>query len=58
MDGGHHVGAQRTSDIRHDAELLLLGYHVIRVGYEQIVHRWPEVQDRILHAVAQGLHRA
>lgn len=58
IDGGHHVDARRTSDIRHDAELLLLGYHVIRVGYEQIVHRWPEVQDRILHAVAQGLHRA
>lgn len=58
IDGGHHVGAQRTTDIRHDAELLLLGYHVIRVGYEQVVHRWPEVQDQIMRAVAQGLHRA
>lgn len=58
IDGGHHVGAQRTADIRHDAVLLLLGYHVIRVGYEQVMHRWPEVQDRILHAVAQGLRRA
>ena len=58
IDGRHHVGAQRTSDIHHDAELLLLGYHVIRVGYEQVVHRWPEVQEVIMHAVAQGLHRA
>lgn len=58
VDGGHHVGAQRTEDIRHDAELMLLGYHVIRVGYEQVMNRWPEVQEQIMHAVAQGLHKA
>ncbi|WP_329665151.1 type IV toxin-antitoxin system AbiEi family antitoxin domain-containing protein [Microbacterium sp.] len=32
VDGGHHVGAQRESDISHDAALMLMGYHVIRVG--------------------------
>lgn len=58
IDGGHHVGAQRTSDIAHDAALTLLGYHVIRLGYEQIVRDWPAVQDLIMRAVAQGLHRA
>lgn len=58
IDGAHHVGAQRTADIQHDAALLLLGYHVIRVGYEQVVHRWHEVQEMIMDAVAQGLHRA
>ncbi|WP_295850337.1 DUF559 domain-containing protein [uncultured Microbacterium sp.] len=57
VDGGHHVGAQRAEDIRHDAELMLLGYHVIRVGYDQVINRWPEVQEQIMHAVAQGLHR-
>lgn len=57
IDGGHHVGAQRTRDIDHDARLMLLGYHVIRVGYDQVMNRWPEVQDLILRAVAQGLHR-
>ncbi|MCJ1707508.1 endonuclease domain-containing protein [Microbacterium sp. VKM Ac-2923] len=57
IDGGHHVGAQRTEDIRHDVELMLRGFHVIRVGYEQVVHRWPEVQAQIMRAVAQGLHR-
>ena len=57
MDGGHHVGAQRASDIAHDAALMLLGYHVIRVGYVQVVERWHEVQDLITRAVAQGLHR-
>lgn len=58
IDGGHHVGAQRTSDIEHDARLMLMGYHVIRVGYDQVVNRWAEVQDLVMRAVAQGLHRA
>lgn len=57
IDGGHHVGRQRTSDIRHDARLMLLGYHVIRVGYEQVIEDWPSVQHDIMRAVAQGLHR-
>lgn len=55
VDGGHHVGKQRTSDIAHDGVLMVNGYHVIRVGYDQVVHNWPEVQDLILRAVAQGL---
>jgi very-short-patch-repair endonuclease len=58
IDGGHHVGAQREADIEHDAQLMLLGYHVIRVGYRQVVERWHTVQDLIMRAVAQGLHRA
>jgi very-short-patch-repair endonuclease len=58
IDGGHHVGAQREADIAHDAQLMLMGYHVIRVGYWQVVERWHEVQDAIMRAVAQGLHLA
>lgn len=58
IDGGHHVGAQREADIAHDAVLRLHGYTVIRVGYAQVTERWPEVQDRILRAIAQGLHLA
>lgn len=58
IDGGHHVGAQRTSDITHDAELRLRGYSVIRVGYEQVMHRWHEVQEIIMRAIANGLHLA
>jgi very-short-patch-repair endonuclease len=58
IDGAHHVGFQREQDIRHDAQLMLRGFHVIRVGYRQIVEDWPSVQDLILRAVAQGLHRA
>ncbi|AZS37798.1 hypothetical protein CVS47_02444 [Microbacterium lemovicicum] len=58
VDGGHHVGAQRRSDIAHDARLMLLGFHVIRLDYVQIMTRWAEVHDVIVLAVAQGLHRA
>jgi very-short-patch-repair endonuclease len=58
IDGGHHVGLQRAEDVAHDAALMLLGYHVIRVTYVQVVERWHEVQDLIMRAVAQGLHRA
>lgn len=58
IDGGHHVGEQRESDIEHDAQLMLLGYHVIRVGYRQVVERWSSVHDLIVRAVAQGLHRS
>ncbi|MCR2801005.1 DUF559 domain-containing protein [Microbacterium sp. zg-Y818] len=58
IDGAHHVGAQRRSDIRHDAALMLLGYHVIRVDYVDVVENWPRVQDLIQRAVGQGLHRA
>lgn len=57
IDGSTHVGAQRSEDIRHDAELKMLGYHVIRVGYQQVMEQWHVVQDVIMHAVAQGLHR-
>lgn len=56
IDGATHVGAQRSEDIRHDAELKLMGYHVIRVGYRQVMDQWHVVQDLIMRAVAQGLH--
>lgn len=56
IDGGTHVGAQRLEDNRHDAELRLMGYHVIRVGYQQVINEWEHVQGLIMRAVAQGLH--
>lgn len=58
IDGGTHVGAQRDADIRHDAQLKLMGYHVIRIGYHQVMREWHAVQDQIMRAVAQGMHRA
>jgi very-short-patch-repair endonuclease len=58
IDGGHHVDAQREQDNAHDALLRLHGYTVVRVGYHQVTERWPDVQDLLLRAIAQGLHRA
>lgn len=58
IDGGHHVGAQRDSDIRHDALLHRHGYVVIRVSYRQVMDEWPETQDLILGAIARDLHSA
>lgn len=58
IDGKHHVGRQRADDNAHDAELRLMGYHVIRVGYIQVVERWHVVQESIMRAIAQGLHLA
>ncbi|WP_345802410.1 DUF559 domain-containing protein [Microbacterium sp. AZCO] len=58
IDGGHHVGMQRTSDIAHDAALRLLGFTVFRVGYAQVIDDWPYVQWLAMEAMAQGLHRA
>ncbi|MCK6080729.1 DUF559 domain-containing protein [Microbacterium sp. EYE_5] len=58
IDGRHHVGAQREADNAHDTVLALHGYTVTRVGYADVMGRWPEVQDRILRALAQGLHLA
>lgn len=58
IDGGHHVDAQRLKDNAHDARLRLAGYHVIRVGYHQVMHDWPAVQALITGAIARGLHLA
>lgn len=58
LDGATHTGAQRTSDIEHDALLTLHGFHVLRFSYEQVMHRWEQVQALITEAVAQGLHLA
>lgn len=58
IDGGHHVGPQRSSDIAHDAELTLRGFHVIRISYDQLMNQWPVVQNTIMAAVAQRLHLA
>ena len=58
IDGAQHVGAQRTKDDEHDAEVALLGFSVIRVTYTQVMGDWPAVQQRILMAIGQGAHLA
>lgn len=57
-DGATHTGRQRDEDNAHDALLELHGYTVFRFGYRQIMDAWPEVQQIVMQAVAQGLHLA
>ena len=35
-----------------------MGYHVIRISYQQLMYDWPMAQDLIMRAVAQSLHLA
>lgn len=58
IDGGHHIDRQRMSDNEHDARLTLMGYHVIRIGYRQILDDWPMIHGLITRAIAQRLHLA
>ena len=53
----HRTAKDRRRDIAHDARLTLLGYTVLRFDYSQVVFAWAEVENSILSAVAQGLHR-
>ncbi len=56
IDGATHTGTQRTSDIALDAELIKMGYRVVRLAYEQVMFRWEEAQGLILAAIARGEH--
>lgn len=52
----HSSSADRTRDLRHDAELRLRGYTVLRFSYSQVIHDWRAVERTISRAVAAGLH--
>ena len=52
----HSSASQRRADIAHDRRLALLGYTVLRYDYRQILFDWPQIENEILRAMAQGLH--
>lgn len=57
LDGfAHHQAADRRRDLRHDAELALRGFTVLRFDYYQVLFRPEEVVTAVATAVAQGLH--
>ena len=60
LDGfAHHsTSKDRTRDLRHDAELRLRGYTVLRFSYAQVIHDWPAVERTIGRAIAAGAHLA
>lgn len=55
-DGYHSSRADRERDRREDAGLVLIGYTVLRYGYEAVCSDWPMVEAEIRAAIAQGLH--
>jgi very-short-patch-repair endonuclease len=54
----HREAKDRRRDLRQDARLALLGYTVIRFDYQQIMFDMHYVQETLMNAIAQGLHRA
>ncbi|MFK4788887.1 endonuclease domain-containing protein [Microbacterium sp. ZW T5_56] len=52
----HSSSATRTRDVRHDAELALRGYTVLRFTYAQVIHDWAAVYRTVARAVAQRRH--
>lgn len=57
MGFAHHRAADRRRDLRHDAELALRGYTVLRFDYFQVLFAADDVIAAVSTAIAQGLHR-
>ncbi|MEV8263016.1 DUF559 domain-containing protein [Microbacterium sp. NPDC077057] len=60
IDGFRHHSAagDRRRDLAADARLALRGYTVLRFDYHQVMVDDRHVEDTVLAALAQGLHRA
>jgi very-short-patch-repair endonuclease len=58
IDGAeYHIDPERfEADRTRDAELTAINYIVLRFSYNQVIHRWREVEAAILAAVAHGDH--
>lgn len=54
----HSTSAQRSKDVAFDAELVLMGYTVLRFTYAQVMYDWPSVERSIARAIAAGAHLA
>lgn len=58
LDGfAHHQAADRRRDLRHDAELALRGFTVLRFDYYQVLFEPDSVIRAVATAIAQGRHR-
>ncbi|OYO00259.1 hypothetical protein CGZ97_19755 [Enemella evansiae] len=52
----HSRGAGYERDRERDQQLIALGYLVIRISYQQVLHRWHEPEAAILAAIRRGDH--
>lgn len=54
----HHTGVERyEADRARDRRLVQLGYVVLRLSYQQVVHDWPTTEEAILDLVRRREHR-
>lgn len=54
----HHTGMESyASDRERDLRLRSLGYIVVRLTYQQVVHDWPAVEQSLLAMLRRGDHR-
>lgn len=51
----HHTGEERyQADRRRDLELRSMGYIVVRLTYQQVVHDWPATEQALLAMIRRG----
>lgn len=56
---GHHEDPRAyANDRRRDQQLLLLGYRVLRLTWEDVMLNWPRTQELLRRIIALDLHRA
>lgn len=56
---GHHEDPRAyANDRRRDQQLLLLGYRVLRLTWEDVMLNWPRAQELLRRIIALELHRA
>lgn len=53
----HHLGEGYQTDRARDRAARRLGYHPVRLTWEDVMFRWPEAEREILDMIRMGLHR-
>ena len=53
----HGTPAAQAEDRRRDRQLVLRGYRVVRLGFSDVMLRWPATQEFLSDLLAGRLHR-
>lgn len=52
-----HEGYQSERDYERDQQLLRLGYLVLRLKYQHVLHEWDRIEELVLDVVRARRHR-
>lgn len=56
---GHHTDREAFANDRHrDQHLVLLGYTVVRLTYQDVMDNWTTTREMLLSLLRRGVHRA